>query len=179
MDDKARLIELLREKSVRFGQFVLASGRTSDLYVDVRQTSLHAEGSLVIARLILARLRPEIAAVGGLTLGADPIACAVAPVSALAGRPVHAFLIRKEAKDHGTGNVIEGRANLHEGDAVAIVEDTTTTGKSLLQAVDRARAIGLVVAQCLTVVDRDEGARDALAAHGLTLEALVTRQELV
>src|SRR5689334_5050977 len=103
MDDHGRLVALLRERSVRTGTFVLASGKTSDLYVDARVTTLHAEGSAIVARLILARLRPDVVGVGGMTLGADPIACAAAARSIEAlGRPVHAFLIRKEAKGHGT-----------------------------------------------------------------------------
>ncbi len=177
--DHARLVELLLELSVKRGRFTLASGRESDFYVDVRQTSLHAEGSLLIARAILARLRPQAIAVGGLTMGADPLACATAALSTLEGRPVHAFLIRKEAKGHGTGRFVEGLANLKAGDHVCVVEDTTTTGSSLLTAVERARQAGLIVVQTLTVVDREEGAAEAIAAHGLTLEAITTRTELL
>lgn len=174
------LVALLRERSVRTGTFTLASGRVSDLYVDTRQTTLHARGSALVARLLLARLRPEVVAVGGMTLGADPIACAAAAWSeAVLGRPVHAFLVRKEAKAHGTGNPVEGMGNLSAGDPVCVVEDTTTTGGSLLKAVERAREAGLRVVQCVTVVDRQEGAAEALAAAGLTLEALTTRAELV
>lgn len=178
MDDHARLLALLRQRSVRWGQFTLASGKTSDLYVDVRQTSLHAEGALAIGRLIFARLRPEVAAVGGLTLGADPLVSAVSVMSALQGRPVHAFIIRKEAKEHGAKDLVVGRGNLRAGDKVAILEDTTTTGGSLLRAVEQAQAIDLDVVQCITVVDREEGAAEALAARGLTLERLVGRKEL-
>jgi orotate phosphoribosyltransferase len=175
----SRLLVLLRERSVRRGQFTLASGRSSDLYVDVRQTSLHAEGAWIIGELILARLRPDVVAVGGLTLGADPIACAVAPLSHAAGRPVNAFLIRKESKGHGTQDFLEGRAGLVPGAKVAIVEDTTTTGGSLFTAVERARQAGLEVVQCITVVDREEGAAAFLADKGLALEALATRGELL
>ena len=177
-DLHARLVALLREKSVRFGTFTLASGATSDFYVDVRQTSLNAEGSWLVAKATIERLRPEVEAVGGLTLGADPIACAVAPVAWSEGRTVHAFLIRKEAKGHGTGQYVEGTGNLPRGTKVAVVEDTTTTGGSLLRAVRRARDAGLDVVQCLTVVDRQEGAAEALAAEGLVLEAIVTRADL-
>ncbi len=173
-----RLIELLREKSYRRMRVVLASGRESDFYVDARQTTLHAEGSWIIGSLIHARLAPEVVGVGGLTMGADPIASAVATVSWPAGRPVHAFIVRKEPKGHGTQTWVEGRANLPVGSPVAIVEDTTTTGGSLLKAVDRAEADGLRVVQCFTVVDREEGAAEALAARGFTLEALVRRTEL-
>jgi orotate phosphoribosyltransferase len=180
MADRERLIALLRERSVRTGSFVLASGRTSDLYVDARQTTLHAEGAAIVARMVLDRLRPEVIGVGGMTLGADPIACAAAAWSeARLGRPVHAFLIRKEQKEHGTKQAVEGLVNLGPGSAVCVVEDTTTTGGSLLKAVEAAEAAGLRVVQCLTVIDRSEGAAEAVAARGYTLEALVTRADVV
>lgn len=180
MTDEQRLVAILRERSVRVGTFTLASGKTSDFYVDARLTTLHAEGGAIVARLTLDRLRPEVVAVGGLTLGADPIACAAAAWSMPhLGRPIHAFLIRKEPKGHGTGQQVEGLANLPAGAKVCIVEDTTTTGGSLLKAVALARDAGLDVIQCITVVDRLEGAAAAIAAAGLTLEALTTRAELV
>jgi orotate phosphoribosyltransferase len=184
-DELRRLVEILRERSVRTSPpgtrtFVLASGATSDLYVDARATTLHASGSALVARLVLERLKPEVVGVGGLTLGADPIACAAASHSlAVLNRPVHAFLVRKETKAHGTGQRIEGMTNLSQGDAVCVVEDTTTTGTSLLRAVDAAIEAGLNVVQCLTVVDRQEGAAAALAARGFTLEAITTRDDLV
>lgn len=173
-----RLIEILREHSVRWGRFTLASGRESDFYVDGKQTTLHAEGAWLVANLVFERLRPEVVGVGGLTLGADPIAASVAAISFSRGRPVHAFIVRKEAKGHGTGRFVEGRRNLPDGAAVCIVEDTTTTGGSLLAAVDRAEAEGLRVVQCLTIVDREEGAAEALSARGLVLDALVRRRDL-
>lgn len=174
-----RMVELLRERSVRTGKFTLASGRESDLYVDVKQTSLHPEGAAILGQLLLDRLRPDVVAIGGLTLGADPLVCAVAPISWLKGRPVRAFIVRKEPKGHGTNQYVEGVADLPAGSKVAILEDTATTGGSLLKAVDRAIAAGLDVVQCLTVVDRQEGASEAVSARGLTLEALTTRAELL
>jgi len=173
-----RLVALLREKSVKHGTFTLASGSTSDFYVDARQTTLHGEGSWLVARLLLERLRDDVVGVGGLTLGADPIACATAAVAHTEGRALHAFLIRKQAKGHGTGRFVEGLANLPEGSPVAVVEDTTTTGGSLLTAIERARDAGLRVVQALTVVERQEGAVERLAEAGLDLQALVTRAEL-
>jgi orotate phosphoribosyltransferase len=178
-DLRKRLIDLLREKSVRTGTFTLASGRTSDFYVDVRQTALHAEGSYLIGCLVLAALHDDVGGVGGMTLGADPIASAAAALSTVQGRPTHGFIIRKEPKGHGTGAYLVGESNLPPGTKVCMVEDTTTTGGSLLQAIARAEAGGLIVAQCLTVVDREEGAADKLAAAGYTLEALTTRTELL
>lgn len=175
---KGRLTALLRERSVRFGRFVLASGKESDFYVDARQTTLHAEGAWVIGELVRRALRPEVLGVGGMAVGADPVGAATAVASWRAGRPVHAFIVRKEAKAHGMLQWVEGRANLPDGTPVCVVEDTSTTGQSLLQAVDRCVAEGLVVAQVLTVVDRGEGAAERLAAAGHTLQWLVTRADL-
>jgi len=182
--EQRRLIAILRERSVRFGRFTLASGRESDFYLDGRQTSLNAEGAWLIGRQVLARLGPGVLGVGGLALGADPIgaACAVASWEAVRaggrGAPVHAFMIRKQAKGHGTRRFVEGRSSLPDGSPVCVVEDTTTTGGSLLTAIERARAEGLEVVQALTVVDRGEGAAERLAAAGYTLEALFTRSDL-
>lgn len=156
----------------------LASGRESDFYVDARQTTLNAEGSFLIGSLIHEALLPGVVAVGGLTMGADPIASAVSTISVVRGRPVHAFIVRKEPKGHGLQRWVEGRANLPDGSEVAIVEDTTTTGGSLLKAVERAESEGLRVVQCFTVVDREEGAAEALAERGFTLHTLVRRAEL-
>lgn len=177
---RQRLIALLLEHSVRTGCFELASGAISDLYIDARQTTLHGEGASLVGRLVLEALRDDVVGVGGPTLGADPVACsAVALSSTILGRVVHGFLIRKEAKGHGTGRFVEGLSSLPEGSRVCVVEDTTTTGGSLLRGVARAREAGLDVVQCLTVVDREEGAVERLAAEGLALDALVRRHELV
>jgi orotate phosphoribosyltransferase len=124
-------------------------------------------------------LNPEVEGVGGMTLGADPVVGAVQAAAFAAGRPVHGFLIRKEPKGHGGGRQIEGLASLPKGSKVAVVEDTTTTGRSLLAAVEVARAHGLEVVQTITVVDREEGADAALRQQGLTLTALTTRSELL
>lgn len=173
-----RLIEILKQLSYRKMRVVLASGRESDFYVDGKQTTLNAEGAWLVGNLVFEALLPEVKGVGGLVVGADPIAAATAAVSFSRGRPVHAFLVRKEAKGHGTAKYVEGRRSLPDGTPVCIVEDTTTTGSSLLQAVDRAEAEGLRVVQCLTIVDREEGAEQALAARGFTLTRLVRRSEL-
>lgn len=175
---RERLIALLKEKSYRRRRVVLASGRESDFYVDGKQTTLHAEGAWLVGNLVLDALRPEVRGIGGLVIGADPIAAAVAAVSWSRGRPVHAFLVRKEAKGHGTARFVEGRENLPDGTPVCVVEDTVTTGGSLLKAVDRCEAEGLRVVQCLAIVDREEGAVEALAERGLTLQSLVRRAEL-
>jgi orotate phosphoribosyltransferase len=175
---RARLVELLKEKSYRRKRVVLASGRESDFYVDGKQTTLHAEGAWLVGQLVCEALSPEVRGVGGMVIGADPIVAAAASASWARGRPVHAFLVRKEPKGHGTQRFVEGRENLPDGTPVCIVEDTCTTGGSLLQAVDRAESEGLRVVQCLTIVDREEGAAEAVAARGLTLTSLVRRHEL-
>lgn len=176
---KSRLISLLRTLSVRTGTFTLASGKTSDFYVDVRQTALNAEGAHLIGHLLLERLPAEVVAVGGMTLGADPPACSVAAVSWAAGRPMHAFLVRKEPKGHGVERFVVGLGNIPPGSKVTVLEDTTTTGGSLLRAIERTAEAGLDVVQVITVVDREEGAADLLASAGYQLEALTTRTELL
>lgn len=175
----AQLVSLLREKSVKVGEFTLASGKKSDFYVDVRQTALHCLGAELIGSLILDRLAPEAVGVGGMTLGADPIACSVVALSNSKNRPVHGFIIRKEPKGHGTGKYLVGEGNLPPGSKVCMVEDTTTTGGSLIKAIERAQAAGLDVVQCITIVDREEGAKAALTAAGFQLEALTNRTELL
>lgn len=179
MTDAQRLQTLLRDLAVKTGTFTLASGKTSDFYVDARVVTLHAEGSRIVGDLVLSRLHPDVVGVGGMTMGADPITSAVTTLSTLRGRPLHGFLIRKEAKGHGTGKFVEGLVNLPEGSPVCVLEDTTTTGGSLIKAIQRAQDAGLKVVQCITVVDREEGAMQRLADAGWTLEALSTRTDLL
>lgn len=175
----ARLIELLEERSVRRQKVILASGRESDFYVDARRTTLHPEGAALIADLVLECLGPEIQGIGGPVTGADPIVGAVVARSWSTGRPLMGFMVRKQPKSHGLGLWVEGRDNLHEGARVCMVEDTVTTGGSLLKAIRRVEESGLVVSRCIAVVDRLEGARELLDQAGFELEALVTRQDLL
>lgn len=180
----SRLIALLAERSAKRGDFVLASGRRSSLYVDCRLTTMSPEGQLLIGRAALAALRESgwpIDAVGGLTLGADPISYAIAHASALeaeagTGGMIRAFTVRKEAKQHGTGKLIEGP--FAAGDQVVVVEDVITTGGSALKAVEAIRAAGGNVIGVLALVDREEGGREALEAAGLTVLSLVTATDL-
>ena len=180
-----RLIALLATRSAKRGDFVLASGRRSTLYVDCRLTTMSPDGQLLIGRAGLAALRDTgwpVDAVGGLTLGADPIAYAIAHASALAAERgndemVRAFTVRKEAKQHGTGKLIEGP--FVRGDRVVVVEDVITTGGSALRAVEAVRAAGGVVMGVLALVDREEGGREALEAAGLSVRALVSASTLV
>ena len=176
-----RLLDMLAVRSARRGSFTLASGRQSSLYIDARLTTMSPDGLATIGPLGLEAIRmagwtPD--AVGGLTLGADPVSFAIAHASELAGTPVRAFTVRKEAKTHGTGKVIEGP--FLSGDAVVIVEDVITTGGSALKAVAAVRAAGGVVLGVLAVVDREEGGREAIAAAtGLRAVALATAAQLL
>ncbi len=180
VDARARLIALLRDRSVRTGDFVLASGRRSSFYIDCRRTTMHAEGLTLIGALGLAAIRAEgwpADAVGGLTLGADPVAYAIAVASQASGPVVHAFTVRKSAKAHGTGRRIEGCFDA--GARVVVVEDVITTGGSALEAVAAVRAEGGEVSGVLAVVDREEGGRDVIAHAGLPVTALVTTRDLL
>jgi orotate phosphoribosyltransferase len=164
---RERLKALLLERSFRTGDFVLASGARSPYYIDCRTTTTHAEGQALVGALGLdllrsASLRP--AAVGGLTMGADPVAYAVAHASWLAGDPVHAFSVRKEPKAHGTGKRVEGC--FASGDRVVVVEDVVTSGASALAACDAVEAEGGVVLGVLALVDRESGGRAAIEARG-------------
>ena len=157
MDESQRLKEILLEKSYRKGTFTLTSGKTSDFYIDGKQTTLHAEGAYLCGKLLFELIRSEsdpIDAVGGMTLGADPLVSAVSVVSYLEQAPIPAFIVRKEAKGHGTGNYIEGLQNLPAGGRVALVEDVVTTGGTLLKVIDRVESAGFVVGIVVTVVDR-------------------------
>lgn len=176
---RAELHTLLYERSFQFGDFVLRSGRRSDFYFDGKQVTLDGRGLYLVSRLILERCRqlPEVTAVGGMTLGADPIAAGVAALSgADDATRLRAFIVRKEVKDHGTGKPIEGPA-LQPGQRVVLVEDTITTGGALLQAYDRVIATGAEVVEAIVIVDREEGGREALADRGVPLYALYRRSE--
>lgn len=177
-----RLLQILREKSVERGRFQLRSGRWSDYYVDGKQTTLDAEGSYLIGKVLFSRIGsseefPQ--GVGGVTLGADPIVTAVSLVSHLEGRPLPAFIIRKEPKGHGTERWIEGLKNIRAGSQVVIVEDVLTTGGTLLEGVRHAREAGFEVRRVFTLIDREEGGRENIEAASLVLDALFTRGELL
>lgn len=177
--DREGLIDLLRREALRTGTFTLASGRTSPYYVDGRRVTLSAAGAALIGAAVLDQLDelPEVAAIGGLTLGADPIVGATLAVAGERGRPeLRGFLVRKEAKGHGTGNLVEGP--LEPGMRVVIVDDVATTGGSSLRAATAVEAMGCRVARVIAVLDRLEGAAEALAAQGLEFRALVTIRDL-
>lgn len=177
--EASRLVSLLLERSVTRGDFVLASGRRSDYYIDARRTTMSGEGQLLIGLLGVATLDARgwaPRAVGGLTLGADPVAYAIAHAARRAGRALDAFTVRKEAKTHGLGRRIEGC--LASGDPVVVVEDVITSGHSALEAVAVVRQAGAQVLGVLAVVDREEGGREAITGAGVPVAALVLASEL-
>jgi len=179
-DLAARLVGLLRERSVLHGDFLLASGRRSPHYVDCRRTTMHAVGLALIGELGLSAIRDagwDPAAVGGLTLGADPVAYAVARASAATPLPVHAFTVRKAVKSHGAQRRIEGC--FEPGMRVVVVEDVITTGSSALEAASALAEAGGTVIGVLAVVDRQEGGREAVERAGYPVRALVTLAQLL
>jgi orotate phosphoribosyltransferase len=173
--DLESLRRLLLERSVQRGNFVLASGRRSSFYIDCRLATMSSEGMVLIGRMgwdAIRRAGWRPTAVGGLTLGADPVAYAIAGASFGSDRPVDAFTVRKEAKVHGTGRLIEG--NFKPGDAVVVVEDVITTGDSARRAVAAVEQAGGTVLGVMAVVDREEGGKGSLEAAGRQVVTLTT-----
>jgi len=180
MTEYSALITLLAERSAKRGRFKLASGKESDFYVDARLTTMSPEGLAMIGPLAFSTLREtgwKIDAVGGLTLGADPIAYAISYASAASDHPLRAFTVRKEPKAHGTGKLLEGP--IREGDRVAIIEDVITTGGSALRAIEAVRSAKASVAGVLALVDREEGGRQAIERAGIGVISLVTATQII
>jgi orotate phosphoribosyltransferase len=179
MTDSESLRRLLLERSVQRGEFVLASGRRSSYYIDCRRTTMSAEGMVLIGRMgwaAITRARWRPAGVGGLSMGADPVAYSIAAASFGSDTPVNAFSVRKETKRHGTGRLIEG--NFQAGDAVVVVEDVITSGESAARALSALEEAGGKVLGVLAVVDREEGGRRSLEAQGREVVTLTTVSEL-
>ena len=180
MTDRERLRDLLVQRSVRLGEFTLASGAKSDYYIDARLTTMCAEGQQLVGSVVYEAVREsglKPTHIGGLTLGADPISYAVAHRSALEGDANDGFTVRKRAKDHGTGQRIEGGLPA-EGRAL-MVEDTMSTGHSTLQAVEAVRMHGSSIVGVLTLVNRSETAASFYEAQGLPLISIFTGSELL
>jgi orotate phosphoribosyltransferase len=173
------LIELLARRSARRGDFTLASGKKSSFYIDARLTTMSPEGLSTIGPLGLSMIRErkwDVTAVGGLTLGADPVSYAIAYASARDSSPLRAFTVRKEAKTHGTGKLIEGPFD--PSDRVVVIEDVITTGGSALKAMETIRATGATVVGVLAVVDREEGGREAIEAAGVQVASMARVSEI-
>jgi orotate phosphoribosyltransferase len=180
MSEHSTLITLLAARSAKRGQFTLASGKQSTFYIDARLTTMSPEGLSTIGPLALSALRQtgwRVDAIGGLTLGADPIAYAISYASAKSDQPLRAFTVRKELKAHGTGKLLEGP--FKQGDHVAVIEDVITTGGSAIRAIDAVRAAGGIVAGVLALVDREEGGRQTIEKAGVPVIALVTASQIL
>ena len=171
------LLPLLAQKAYRHGHFTLASGRTSDHYVNCKPVSLSGEGLALLGALMLEQVEDTAAAVAGLTLGADPLVSAVAMRAALEGRNLDALIVRKEAKGHGTGAWLEGPLP-KPGSLITVLEDVVTTGGSSLKAVNQLREAGYQVDRVVTIVDRQEGGLEAMTAAGLELRSLFLLDEI-
>lgn len=171
-----KLRSVLRRDAMSFGQVPLSSGKVSTYYIDGKMVTLAPEGAYLVASLMLDRIGVDADAVGGLTIGADPIVGAIAAVSHLEGRPINTFIVRKEPKKHGKMKWIEGP--VREGDRVVIVDDVITTGGSLIKAIEAAEEAGCKVVKVIALVDRQEGGRETLTQMGYAFEALFTSSDL-
>ena len=178
---KKQLIKLILEKAFKYSEepvFKLVSGRMSNYYFNCKAVTLHPEGMYLIGNIIFDMLRnSDVKGIGGLTLGADPIAGAVTYTSYLRKKPIEAFVVRKTAKAHGTMQWIEG--NIQAGDKVVVVDDVITTGKSTIEALTRAKEGGLEVVKVIALVDRQEGGKENIEALGHKVETVVTREEVM
>ena len=180
-DMKVRLMNMIAERSFRYRDnppFTLASGRQSNYYFNCKTTTLDPEGMNLVGNVIFDMISDaEITAAGGLTLGADPIANSISVISYQRGKPVKAFIVRKDVKGHGTKGVIEG--NVDEGERVVILDDVITTGGSTITAIERAKEAGLIVDRVIALVDREEGGRENIEKYVERVDSVFTRSDIV
>jgi orotate phosphoribosyltransferase len=172
-----KLLDLFCQLAYQEGDFLLSSGLRSSYYVNKTQVTLHPQGALAVGRLLFPLLPIDTQAVGGLTMGADPMVTAVSVVSVYENRPIPALIIRKEAKGYGTKAYIEG-PTLPEGAKVVVLEDVVTTGQSALKAVERLKDAGYTVNQIISLVDRQQGGGELYQSAGLKFETLFSIQEV-
>jgi orotate phosphoribosyltransferase len=171
------LLDLIQNKALEVRKVTLSSGRKSEYYIDCKRVTLCPEGAYLTAKLMLGIIDDEVTAVGGLTLGADPIVASIAVLSHIEGRNLPAMIVRKEPKKHGTMSFIEGPV-LDMGTKVAVVDDVVTSGASLLRSIERIVDAGFEVVQALAVLDRLEGGREAIEEAGYQLKSIFTRDDL-
>jgi orotate phosphoribosyltransferase len=175
---RERLLELLQTRALEQKEVTLSSGRKSDYYLDCKRVTLTPEGAFLSAKILLEMIGPEVKAVGGLTLGADPLVVSIAVLGHLLGRSLPALIVRKEPKKHGTMSFVEGPI-LDKGAEVAVVEDVITSGASILKAIDRIEAEGYQPVQAIVIMDRMEGGKEKLLeTRGLKLQSIFTRDDL-
>lgn len=180
-DMKKRLGEIILEKSFKYSEnppFTLASGKTSNYYFNCKPTTLDPEGMNLIGSILFDMLKDtDITAAGGLTLGADPIANALAVISYQKGKPIKSFIVRKDVKAHGTKSAIEG--NIQAGEKIAVIDDVITTGGSTIVAIEQARKAGLIVETVITLIDREEGGRENILEHVNHVKSVLTRTQIM
>lgn len=178
---KARLMEIIIDKSFQYRDnppFTLASGKTSNYYFNCKPTTLDPEGMNLIGGILFQMLaHTDVTAAGGLTLGADALANALAVISYQHGKPIKAFIVRKDVKDHGTKSAIEG--SVRTGERVVIIDDVITTGGSTITAIEKAKEAGLIIERVIALIDREEGGRENILAHIPRVDAVVTRSEIM
>jgi orotate phosphoribosyltransferase len=173
MYDREALQQLVRAKALKFGEFTLASGKKASYYLDCRQITLDAQGAKLVGEGMLDLLAGDLPdLVGGMAIGADPITAAILTLAGIKNLPLRGVMVRKEAKQHGTGKLVEGP--FQPGESLVIVEDVVTTGGSSLLAIERCEEVGLKVKRVLAIIDRLEGGREAFAARGYELTTLFT-----
>lgn len=178
MSHRDELLEILMKKSFKRGEFTLTSGAKSNYYINGKLTTLDSRGAYLVARIFLAMIADDVPdAVGGLTLGADPVIGSMLSLAGMEDLPLKGFIVRKAAKQHGTQSLVEG--SLSEGDRVVIIEDVTTTGGSSLKAIEAVQALGCKVTKVLVIVDRQQGAAENLKKIGCRLESIFTVEELL
>jgi orotate phosphoribosyltransferase len=171
------LKELVKKDAVRFGKFILASGKESDFYVDLRKVTLNPRGADLIGSLIYEIIKDRpVEAVGGMSIGADPIATAASLSAYREGKEIMAFLVRKAQKEHGTKNLVEGP--IAPGQRAVVVEDVITTGSSTITAIDQIKAAGLVIDMVIAILDRCEGGKEAIESLGYEVRSLLKRTDL-
>lgn len=175
---KERLLALLKKEAFKKGNFILSSGKTSNYYLDGRIITLTPEGAYLVANIILQIIKgQDIDAVGGPTLGADPIVGALAAISYAQAQPMKTFIVRKAVKEHGTQRQVEGPL-LKEGSRVILVDDVATTGKALIEAKEALEKIGVHARRAMVIVDRNEGAKENLAKYNIELSSIFRIEEL-
>jgi orotate phosphoribosyltransferase len=178
---RERLGEIILERSFKYSEnppFTLASGRQSNFYFNCKPTTLDPEGMNLIGEIIFDMIKDaDVSAAGGLTLGADPIAAALAVISWQLGKPVKSFIVRKDVKDHGTKSAIEG--NVKSGERVVIIDDVITTGGSTITAIEHARKAGLIIDRVITLIDREEGGRENILRYVDHVQSVLTRTEIM
>jgi len=173
MYDRDALLQLVRDKALQFGDFTLASGKKATFYLDCRRITLDAQGARLVGEGMLDLLTNDMPdLVGGMAIGADPITAAILTLAGIRGQALRGVMVRKEAKQHGTGKLVEGP--FREGESIVIVEDVVTTGGSSLLAIERCEQVGLQVKRVLAIIDRLEGGREAFASRGYELTTLLT-----